>query len=61
MIPLSPAQDDITQIKMKSDPATKRIIDKVNAYGNMSLLPIVAELSAKLDKLEKRLETNGQL
>ena len=49
-------QDDITQMKMKSNPATKRIIDKVNAYGNMSLLPIMAKLSAKLDKLEKRLD-----
>ena len=48
-------QDDTTQLRMSPDPATKRVIEKVNAYGNMSLLPIVAELAAKIDKLEQRL------
>jgi hypothetical protein len=49
-------QDDTTEFRMSSDPAMKRIIDKVAAYGNMSLLPIVAELSAKIDKLEKKVQ-----
>ena len=48
-------QDDIAQLRMSSDPATKRIIEKLTVYGNMSLLPIVAELSAKIDSLEKKL------
>ncbi len=49
-------QDDTTELRLSSDPAMKRIIDKVVAYGNMSLLPIVAELSAKIDKLEKKVQ-----
>jgi hypothetical protein len=48
-------QDDTAQLRMSSDPATKRIIEKLTVYGNMSLLPIVAELSAKIDILEKKL------
>jgi len=48
-------QDDTAQLRMNSDPATKRIIEKLTVYGNMSLLPIVAELSAKIDILEKKL------
>jgi len=48
-------QDDTAQLRMNSDPATKRIIEKLTIYGNMSLLPIVAELSAKIDGLEKKL------
>ena len=48
-------QDDTAQLRMSSDPATKRIIEKLTVYGNMSLLPIVAELSAKIDSLEKKL------
>lgn len=48
-------QDDMTQIKLNSDPAIKKMLDKVSAYGNMSLLPLVAELSTKLDKLEKKI------
>ena len=49
-------QDDTTQLRMSPDPATQRVLEKVSAYGNMSLLPIVAEIAAKLDKIEKRLE-----
>ena len=48
-------QDDIAQIRMKSDPATRRILEKLSVYGNMSLLPIVAELYLKIDNLEKKL------
>lgn len=49
-------QDDVAQIKMNGDPATRRLLDKVSSFNNMSLLPLVAELSSKLDKLEKKLE-----
>jgi len=48
-------QDDVAQIKMNGDPKTKRLMDKLSAYGSMSLLPLVAELSAKLDSLEKKI------
>lgn len=48
--------DDLTQIKLKSDPATKKMLDKLSSYDNMSLLPLVAELSSKLDVLEKKLD-----
>ena len=51
-------QDDITQIKIKSDPSTRSLIDKLSSYGNMSLLPVVAELAAKLDKMEKKLSNS---
>lgn len=47
--------DDMTQIKLKSDPKTKQMMEKLSAYNNMSLLPLVAELSSKLDILEKKL------
>lgn len=46
-------QDDIRLIQLKSDPATRRLVSKMNGYENMSLLPIVAELASKIDKLEK--------
>ena len=48
-------QDDIVQVKLKSDPFTRSLIDKLSSYGNMSLLPVVAELAAKLDKMERKL------
>jgi len=49
-------QDDTTVLRLSSDPSTKRILEKIAIYGNMSLLPIVAELSAKIEKLEKKLQ-----
>ncbi len=48
-------QEDIEQVKMIGDPAAKRVLDKISSYNNMSLLPIIAELTVKLDKLEKKL------
>ena len=48
--------DDMTQIKLKSDPKTKQLMDKLSSYNNMSLLPLVAELSSKLEVLEKKLD-----
>lgn len=50
-------QDDITQVKLKSDPATKRLLNMLSSYNNMSLLPIIAELSSKIDRLEKETVT----
>lgn len=46
-------QDDVRLIQLKSDPATRKLFGKLSGYENMSLLPIVAELASKLDKLEK--------
>jgi hypothetical protein len=46
-------QDDVRLIQLKSDPATRKLFSKLSGYENMSLLPIVAELASKLDKLEK--------
>lgn len=48
-------QDDVAQVKLKGDPATKRLLDQLSSYNNMSLLPVIAELSSKLDNLEKKL------
>jgi len=36
-----------SQEKIEFDSVTKRILDKMAAYNNMSLLPIIAELTAK--------------
>ena len=48
-------QDDVTQIKMVGDPATKRLLEKLSLYNNMSLLPIVAELSQKITNIERKI------
>lgn len=48
-------QDDEAMIKMHGDPATKKLLEKVSAFGNMSLLPLVAELSSKLEMIEKKI------
>lgn len=48
-------QDDLAQIQMNGDPATRKIINKLSAYSNMSLLPLVAELTNKLERLEKKI------
>lgn len=48
-------QDDVAHIRMKSDPATKRMLDKISSGSNMSLLPVIAEITSKLDSLEKKL------
>ena len=49
-------QDDVTQVKMKSDPETRKLLEKLSSYNNMSLLPVVAELSAKVNDIVKKLE-----
>ena len=48
-------QDDIAQVKMVGDPATKRILDKISGVGNMSLLPIIAEMSSKLEDIQRKI------
>ena len=47
--------DDLTEIKLKSDPAAKRVLDRVMDYGNMSLFPIIVELADKMNKIEAKL------
>ena len=31
----------------------KRVLDKLSSHDNMSLLPVIVELAAKVDRLEK--------
>lgn len=47
-------QDDWADAKIKSDPKVKRVLDKITDSDNMSLLPLIVELSAKIDKLEQK-------
>ncbi len=49
-------QDDIAQIKLNGDPKIRHLMEKLSTYGNMSLLPLVAELSSKLDRLERKID-----
>ena len=51
-------QDDWAAVRIKSDPKIKRILDKLSSHDNMSLLPLIVELSAKIDKLEKKADLN---
>jgi hypothetical protein len=46
-------QDDWAAIRIKTDPKVKRVLDKLSSHDNMSLLPLIVELSAKVTKLEK--------
>jgi hypothetical protein len=48
-------QDDIAQVKMTGDPRAKRLLDKISAYENMPLLPLIMELNDKISNLEKKL------
>ena len=48
-------QDDANAIRMKADPATRKLLDQMSSYNNVSLLPIIAEITAKLESLEKKL------
>lgn len=49
-------QDDIAQLKMVGDPAIKRVLDRISGAGNMSLLPVIAEMSVKLENLTKKVD-----
>ena len=46
-------QDDWAAVRIKTDPKVKRVLDKLSSHDNMSLLPVIVELSAKVHKLEK--------
>ena len=46
-------QDDWAAVRIKTDPKVKRVLDKLSSHDNMSLLPLIVELSAKVHKLEK--------
>ena len=47
--------DDLAEIKLKSDPVTRRMLERVTSFNNMSLLPLVAELADKMTKIEAKL------
>ena len=47
-------QDDWAAVRIKTDPKVKRVLDKLSRRDNMSLLPVLVELSAKVDRLEKK-------
>ena len=49
-------QDDIAQVKMVGDPATKRMLDKISDVGNMTLLPIIVEMQATIENLKKKVD-----
>ena len=46
-------QDDWAAVRIKTDPKVKRVLDKLSNHDNMSLLPLIVELSAKVHKLER--------
>ena len=46
-------QDGWAAVRIKTDPKVKRVLDKLSSRDNMSLLPLIVELSAKVNKLEK--------
>ena len=50
-------QDDWAAVRIKTDPKVKRVLDKLSSHDNMSLLPLIVELSAKVNKLEKKAES----
>jgi hypothetical protein len=47
-------QDDWAAVRIKTDVKVKRVLDKLSSHDNMSLLPVLVELAAKVDKLEKK-------
>ena len=47
--------DDLAEIKLKSDPAARRMLERVASFNNMSLFPVVVELADKLNKIEAKL------
>ena len=47
-------QDDWVGARLKSDPKVRKVLDKMTESDNMSLLPLIVELSTKIDKLEQR-------
>jgi hypothetical protein len=54
-ITLTCVKTDMTEIQLKSDPETKKLITKLFSTNNLSVLPMIADLAYKLELLEKRL------
>ncbi len=52
--PLTCLKTDMTEIQLKSDPATKKLLTKLFSTNNFSLLPMIADLAYKIELLEKR-------
>ena len=48
-------QDDWAGARLKSDPKVRKVLDKITENDNMSLLPLIVELSDKVTKLERAL------
>lgn len=55
MLKLTCVKTDMTEIQLKSDPETKKLLKKIFSPDNHSLLPMFAELVCKVELLEKRL------
>lgn len=54
-ITLTCVKTDMTEIQLKSDPETKKLLKKIFSPDNYSLLPMFAKLVCKVELLEKRL------
>lgn len=52
--PLTCVKTDMTEIQLKSDPATKKLLTKIFSSNNFSLLPMIADLAYKIELIEKR-------
>jgi hypothetical protein len=52
--PLSCWKTDITEIEIKSDPETKKLLTRLFSSNNTSLLPLIAELAHRIEVLEKQ-------
>jgi len=54
-ITLTCVKADMTEIQLKSDPETKKLLTKLFSTNNLSVLPMIADLAYKIELLEKRL------
>ena len=54
-ITLTCVKTDMTEIQLKSDPETKKLLKKMFSSDSFSLLPMIADLAYKIELLEKRL------
>ena len=54
-ITLTCVKTEMTEIQLKSDPETKKLLTKLFSTNNLSVLPIIADLAYKIELLEKRL------
>jgi len=58
-ITLTCVKTDMTEIQLKSDPETKKLITKLFSTNNLSVLPMIADLAYKLELIEKRLNSSA--